>query len=145
MDPAPPVVAKPTLDSLIEAGFQRVGTWRATTRDRGMELDFVSDRAPGVYAYAVDGVIHYIGSAQRGLHSRFRRYAITTTLRTSARIRSEILDCLARGQTVEIYTLCPPSTSWRGLPVDLIAGIEEGLIRHMRPAWNRRSNREPAA
>jgi len=106
-----------------------------------MELDFIAEREPGVYAYAVDGIVHYVGSAQRGLHGRFRRYAITRTMRTSKRVRDEILGLLAARRVVEIYTLIPPAFDWQGLPVDLIAGIEEGLIRQLRPTWNVRSNR----
>ncbi len=138
------VRSNPNIDIavLVDAGFQRVGTWRLTPDTEGIELDFTSSRDPGVYAYVVGDSVHYVGSAQRGLHNRFRRYAIAKTLRTSARIRSEIIECLIDGRPVEIYALSPPDMLWNGLPVDLIAGLEEGLIRRLRPPWNRRSNRD---
>lgn len=107
-----------------------------------MIRSFEVERGPGVYAYAVDGVVMYVGSAQRGLHGRLRRYEISRTLRTSARIRTEVLKSLANGCEVEVYLLPePPAISWNGLPVNLIAGIEEGLIQALKPAWNIRSNR----
>lgn len=109
-----------------------------------MDVDALCPRDAGVYAFVVGGTVRYVGSAQRGLHSRFRRYATADTMRTSARVRGNILACLDQGQVVEIYTLIPPSHAWKGLPVDLIAGIEEGLIRSMRPVRNRRSNPDRA-
>ena len=118
-----------------------MGCWHLDAAGDGIELDFNADREPGVYVYAVDGIAHYVGSAQRGLHGRLRRYAITKTMRTSQRIRKKILGLLAAGRVVEIYTLSPPALVWQGLPVDLIAGIEEELIRNLRPIWNVRSNR----
>jgi hypothetical protein len=126
---------------LETGGFRRVGCWRLVAAGDGIELDFTADREPGVYVYAVDGIAHYVGTAHRGLHGRFRRYAITKSMRTSQRIRKKILCFLAAGRVVEIYTLTPPELVWQGLPVDLIAGIEEGLIRNLRPIWNLRSNR----
>ena len=82
----------------------------------------------------------YVGSAQRGLHRRFRNYILSQTMRTSQRVRGEIIEVLAGGRTVDIYTLLPPAHTWEGLPVDLISGVEEGLIRAARPEWNLRSN-----
>jgi hypothetical protein len=34
--------------------------------------------------------------------------------------------------------VCEPMSSWKELPVDPIAGLEEGLIRAWQPAWNLR-------
>lgn len=130
------------LDTLIAAGFRKTACWVATDAPncKGMDVDSLCPRDAGIYAFMVGGTVRYVGSAQRGLHSRFRRYATTETMRTSARVRGKILGCLLEQESVEIHTLIPPPFVWNSLPVDLIAGIEEGLIRSMRPAWNRRSN-----
>ena len=132
---------EPTAAALEAGGFARVGAWRLTAAGDGIVLDGEAERLAGVYAYVVDGRVHYIGSAQRVLHNRFRRYITSQTMRTSMRVRGEIIACLTQGNIVEIFALVPPKLSWRGLPVDLVAGLEEGLIRSMRPSWNRRSNR----
>jgi hypothetical protein len=129
-----------SLQILLDARFERVGAWRIGGTAASMELDGNAGREAGVYAFVVDGVIHYIGSAQRGLHGRFRRYVTSRTLRTSTRIRSNIIACLREGKAVEVYALQPQAVEWRSLPVDLVTGLEEGLIRSVRPAWNRRSN-----
>ena len=133
-----PEAASPAVSALIEAGFELVGCWRPAAGS--IELDGAARREAGVYAYVVEGVVKYVGSAQRGLHGRLRRYAITKTLRTSARVRGEIQECLTCGKTVEVYALVPPPLVWKELPVDLVVGLEEGLIRQLQPAWNRRSN-----
>lgn len=134
------------LEKLIAAGFHKAGCWIATDSAdlKGIDMDTPCPRDAGVYAFVAGGTVRYVGSAQRGLHSRFRRYATTETMRTSVRVRGKILGCLLEQESVEIYTLIPPPFVWNSLPVDLIAGIEEGLIRSMRPAWNRRSNPDRA-
>lgn len=126
---------------LIEAGFRWAGRWE-TPDGAGIVRCFDVDRKPGVYAYAVNGTVTYVGSAQRGLHNRFRSYEISKTKKTATRIRREILTSLALGNAVDVYLLpAPPALQWNGLPVDLIAGIEDGLIRAINPPWNIRGSR----
>jgi hypothetical protein len=132
-----------SLDTLTTAGFERFGEWQhgAEHGPHGVGWGFPCPAIPGVYAFVVDGAVMYVGSAQRGLRTRLRQYTGSTTLKTAARIRAEIIAALSAGCTVEVYSLTPPQIEWHGLPVDLVAGIEEGLIRKLRPAWNQRSNR----
>ena len=92
----------------------------------------------GVYAYTVAGVVHYVGSAQRGLRRRLRNYEISQTMRTASRIRQEILDLIDQGLVVQSFTILPLPLTLSGLlPVDTVLGLEAALIRAMRPAWNR--------
>jgi hypothetical protein len=127
-------------EQLVEGGFVRAGAWHLDQESGAIR--FVGDeqlpRQAGVYAYAVGGVVHYVGSAQRGLRNRLRHYEIAKTLRTAHRIRQEILALLAAGQEVEVFTIVPPPVIVKGLPVDMVLGLEEGLIRSWRPVWNRR-------
>jgi hypothetical protein len=127
-------------DQLIKGGFVRSGAWH---RDEASDsIRFVGQkplpRDAGVYAYAISGVVHYVGSAQRGLRNRLRHYEIAKTLRTAHRIRQEVLAVLAEGREVEVFTIVPPPETVNGLPVDMVLGLEEGLIRSWRPIWNRR-------
>jgi hypothetical protein len=138
MDFSSEVQLSESVADLKRAGFVRVGRWLADGET--MRLDGKAERSAGVYAYVVDGDVRYVGSAQRGLHRRLRHYVNSKTMRTSTRIRTEIVGCLSKGSVVEVFALVPPSIQWKGLPVDLVAGLEEGLIRSLRPAWNRRSN-----
>ena len=95
-------------------------------------------KQPGVYAFAVNGKVHYVGSAQRGLAKRLRRYEITQTRLTAFRIRGLIRERLKAGARVAVLTIVPRPMQRKGLPVDPIAGLEEGLIREMQPKWNKR-------
>lgn len=134
--------ASPHTDQLLAGGFARAGVWKRD--DATGSIRFEGTEAlpgePGVYAYAVNGVVHYVGSAQRGLRGRLRRYEITKTLRTSHRVRQEILTllaALAADIDVEVFTVVPPPVALPGgLPFDSVAGLEEGLIRSWRPKWN---------
>jgi hypothetical protein len=125
---------------LIEGGFLHIGAWEA---DSDGSIKFKGKESissePGVYTYAIDDIVHYVGSAQRGLKKRLRHYEIAKTLRTVHRVRNEILLLLAAGQSVEVLVMVPPPLSLNGhLPIDSVAGLEEGLIRSFRPSWNRR-------
>ena len=137
-EPAPPTLTG--VDQLIKGGFVRAGAWHRD--DASGSIRFVGEtplsREAGVYAYAVDGVVHYVGSAQRGLRNRLRHYEIAKTLRTAHRIRQNVLAVLADGREVEVFTIVPPPETVNGLPVDMVLGLEEGLIRSWRPIWNRR-------
>lgn len=132
-----------TLTHLSAAGFQHLGDWQLGPDHgpHGVGWTFACPLDAGVYAFAVGGQVMYVGSAQRGLRSRLRHYVTASKLPTAARVRAEIITTLTAKQVVQVYALTPPRLDWNGLPVDLVAGVEEGLIRSLRPAWNRRSNR----
>jgi hypothetical protein len=128
-------------EHLIAGGFRRAGVWRRDEATGSIRFDGKEPlpRTAGVYAYVVDHEVRYIGSAQRGLRTRLRHYEIAKTLRTAHRIRQEILALAATGHEVEIFTIVPPPMLLGNvLPIDTVAGLEEGLIRSIRPIWNRR-------
>lgn len=130
---------------LLDAGFRWAGRWESPD-GASIARGFDVDRKPGVYVYAVNGMVMYVGSAQNGLHNRFRNYETSKTKRTAMRIRREILASLALGNAVDVYLLpAPLALRWNGLPVDLIAGIEDGLIRAINPPWNIRGSRRSAS
>ncbi len=54
-------------------------------------------------------------------------------------IKTLIHKALKSGSEVTVLTIVNlKPIRWRGLPVDLIPGLEEGLIRELQPKWNRR-------
>ena len=124
---------------LLAGGFTRAGVWRVHETEGFIRFDGDEPlpKAAGVYAYAVGGVVSYVGSAQRGLRKRLRHYEIAKTLRTAHRVRQEILTLLASGHEVEVFVIVTSPMTLNGLPVDGVAGLEEGLIRSWRPVWNR--------
>ena len=126
------------VDHLLAAGFERVAAWQLAG-DAIVILD-VLRRAPAVYAFVVDGEIRYIGSASQHLPRRMREYASPGSLKVAGRLNGFIVDELRLGRQVEILAAFPEPGGWQGLPVDLVLGLEAGLIRELRPAWNRRGN-----
>lgn len=94
----------------------------------------------GVYAFAVGGVVQYVGVATMGLAKRTYFYARPgVTQRTSLRINELLLDQTASGAVVDVYVATPENLAWRGLPVHGAAGLELGLIKAFNLPWNKRS------
>jgi hypothetical protein len=129
-----------TVARLVEAGFEHIGYWKS---DRDVEVRF-DDEVPadaGVYAIAVGDEVRYIGAAQRGLRKRFAKYKYPrTTGSVAVRLRRCIKEAL-QGSRVSVLAFIPREPSFEcraGLPINVVAGLEEGLIRDLRPAWNRR-------
>ena len=129
------------VERLLVGGFVRAGAWQMVAGVFQRESADTLPAKPGVYAYVVDGRVCYVGSAQRGLRTRLRHYEIAKTLRTVHRVRTEIMNLIAdakHAHKVEIFIFVPEPLYWRGLPIDMVLGVEEGLIRELRPIWNRR-------
>jgi hypothetical protein len=135
--PIPNVREEVAIDVLIDAGFERLGTWIADGAG-GIALNTPAPRDGGVYAFAVEGMIKYIGVSRAGIRSRMSNYrAGQKGQKTSARVNQIINDHVAMGAVVEIYVAMPPALEWNGLPVITSAGLEAGLIRMIQPPWNK--------
>ena len=121
---------------LLRAGFQFLGEWRSDP-DSDIRLDAKAPAEPGVYAFAVDDVVVYVGLTQTGLKTRLDHYRRGhERQRTSARVKKLIATALAGGQRVKVMVAIPPPGQWNGLPVNTAAGLEAGLIQMVRPVWN---------
>ncbi|MBB2185604.1 MAG: GIY-YIG nuclease family protein [Gluconacetobacter liquefaciens] len=132
-----------SVDQLLAGGFVHIGVWQAGQSGLIAFLGIKPvPRRPGVYAYAVGHEVLYVGSAQRGLHRRFRHYENSKNLRTASRIREALLERLSHGTVVDVYVIVPEDhlTLNDILPVDPVAGLEEGLIRALKPKWNLRGS-----
>lgn len=129
------------IKKLLDAGFELLGDCSLTTDD----MFGYSAQAPneaGVYAFAVDGWIRYIGLTRRALRTRLGHYIRGHKgQKTSAHIKGLILETLRAGHRVQVLLATPPAFDWNGLPVDGAAGLETGLIRLIKPDWNRQGNR----
>jgi hypothetical protein len=136
---SPPTALMSHTERLLAGGFVRAGVWRVVSDVFRLESVAALPRDAGVYAYVVDGTVCYVGSAQSGLHVRLRHYEIARTLRTAHRVREKIKELLADEKNihkVEVFILVPRPLYWRGLPINMVAGVEEGLIRELKPIWN---------
>ena len=143
---ARPVVARVApkpwpMQKLVDAGFELLGECRST--DEGaFAFTAKATNDAGVYAFAVDGFVKYVGLTRSGLRTRLGHYVYGhEKQRTSARVKALILEALAAGQIVSVLVARPPELEWNGLPVDGAAGLETGLISLIRPPWNQHGNR----
>lgn len=134
--PLPAVREETAIDLLVDAGFSLLGTWVAT--DAGIALSTPAPKDPGVYAFAVDDAVKYIGVTRMGFARRMYSYSKPgSTQRTSQRINEIIGEHARVGTMVEIYIAVPPALEWNGLPIHTAAGLEAGLIDMIQPPWNR--------
>ena len=117
---------------LIVGGFTHADDWRL--KPDGSRAVFCGEapKEAGVYAFLVDGVISYVGSAQIGIKIRLRRYVLADNKRTSMRVRQAIEAELQVGRTVEVFAIVPEPINCRGLPIDPVVGLEEGLALQLR-------------
>lgn len=136
--PQPAKVREPlSIQVLLDAGFVRLGTW--TAADGKISLEIPAPKTPGVYAFVIAGEVKYVGVTHASFHQRMGNYRLgNAAQRTSSRINLQIADELAAGRVVEIYLATPEASTWNGLPVNMAAGLEEGMIQAFSPPWNMR-------
>src|SRR5947209_3476042 len=110
------VERKPSLsvDRLVDSGFAFAGRWILANAGE-IVLDRPVASAMGVYAFALDRVVMYVGVATTGLAGRLAFYAKPgggqrTNLRLNGLIRTE----LATRPFLDIYTAMPGNLEWNG-------------------------------
>jgi hypothetical protein len=138
--PKPVNVATPRefhSEFLLRAGFEDLGEWALT--DDGRISPPPAPAGPGVYAFELDHVVVYVGLAQRGLRQRLAQYRTPgKDQSTNKKIKRLIQESLAGEHHVTVLVARPGGTQWNGLPVIIAPGLEAGLIKMIRPKWNRR-------
>ena len=131
------IESAPNWARLLKNGFTYLSDWRLN-RDGELEVDRDAPNEPGVYAFVLDDEVVYVGVTQRTLHSRladYRRGHIAQ--KTSSHLKGRIINSLRAGQSVRVLVATPENSEWCGLPVVTSVGLETGLIRALKPKWNR--------
>ncbi len=138
-----PSLQKPPLavDTLIAGGFTLASRWvLSSTTD--LVLDRPLPKVVGVYAFAKDGIVVYVGVATMGLAKRLYFYGKPgASQRTSQRLNEIIKTELLTAVTIDVYIAVPPDFEWNSLPIHGSAGLELGLIKKYSLPWNMRSSR----
>ncbi len=133
--PKPPL----PVQTLLDAGFRHACGWRLD--DTGQLI--LTDALPkevGVYAFAKDGVVMYVGVATMGLAKRIYFYAKPgVSQRTSLRLNEMIRCELQASRQIDVLVAHPEDMEWNGLPVHGAAGLELGIIKAFTLPWNMRS------
>ena len=134
-----------TVERLRDGGFEELGCWEVS------EVNALRVSAPlpakaGVYAFAIDGVVQYVGVAANSLKQRFGFYAKPgRTQTTSIRLNETIRGRTADGSTVQVLVAHPSDGDWNGLKISGPEGLEAGLIRDFDLPWNVRGARPTAS
>jgi hypothetical protein len=127
---------KLTVDHLIAGGFRSAGCWKldgAGALHHEMELP----RNGGVYAFAIDGIVQYVGLASKSISQRLNFYRKPGASQvTNVRLNEIISQVLQSGSTVEVLTACPPDQHWNGFRIKGAEGLEAGIIESFDVPWN---------
>src|SRR5205823_838863 len=93
---------------LLRAGFEFSGRW-VLSSDGVLLSDRALPKSVGVYAFAREDVVLYVGVATMGLSKRLYFYGKPgVTQRTSQRIHNVIREALQSVSYIDIYTAMPP-------------------------------------
>jgi hypothetical protein len=143
--PLPADEALPTdaLARLLDIGFQSAGDWTLEDNDLCLMLDEkLAERRNVLYSFVVDGQVCYVGKTTNPLGKRLYFYknpgpTQSTNIRNNQRIRQ----ALAQGKSVEIYALADSGLlRYGGFHVNLAAGLEDSIVKSIRPVWNSMGN-----
>lgn len=120
-------------------GFAGTGCWSCAEGTLSAALESsLSGATNFLYAFTVGEQVKYIGKSVRSLRERMQGYRTpSATQLTNVRNKRSILGELSTGGMVEIYVL-PDNGLLRygGFHINLAAGLEDALIRELRPPWN---------
>jgi hypothetical protein len=139
-------VTKPhlTVARLLECGFTELGCWELNSASELAHRINLPTTA-GVYAFAIDGIVQYVGLASRSLRQRLGFYRTPgVSQRTNLRLNAVIRGHLEKGTRVQILGAHPPDQAWNGLSIKGAEGLEAGLIEAFDLPWNMRGSERTA-
>lgn len=92
-----------------------------------------------LYSFVIDGSVMYVGKTTMALSRRMYGYQNPgPTQRTNIANHGHIQQALLAGRRVEIYALVADTeVLHHGFRVSLAAGLEDDLIRQVKPLWNK--------
>ena len=127
-----------TIERLIQGGFQQVGCWELNDK-RDLTHAINLPETSGVYAFAINDVVQYVGLASKSLRQRLGFYRKPgVSQRTNVRLKDLIHGQLEQSTIVQILTAQPPDQEWNGFCVKGAEGLEAGLIATFDLPWNLR-------
>lgn len=123
---------------LLSVGFVHVGRWSIQGDLLTPEFAEVPAAQNILYAFAVGSQVTYVGKTTRGLKKRMYNYQMPgPSQRTNIRNHLLIRELLAAGQSVDILAWWDRQPQHLGpFPINLAAGLEDGIVRVLRPEWN---------
>lgn len=132
------MASETALARLVNMGFKLAGAW--SLDGDGLRLSFVDHGSARniLYAFVAGGAVMYVGKTTQTLAKRLYGYARPgPTQSTNIKGNRLIREALASGQLLEVFAL--PDNGllyYGGFHVNLAAGLEDSLVRELRPPWN---------
>ena len=124
---------------LIDVGFDSVGAWIIDNDTIKYSLSKHGASKKILYAFASEGNVLYIGKTIRSLSQRLYGYLNPgPTQSTNIKNRRKIEKILRQGREINIFVFAPHENEiiYRGISVNLAAGLEDSLIGIIKPPWN---------
>jgi hypothetical protein len=124
---------------VLNLGFEEAGKWVLVDGLLKCELNKHEAETNVLYAFTANDQILYIGKSVRTLTMRMCGYQKPgPTQRTNIVNNEKLKQLLSQVQYVQILAFVAKETVYyRGVPLNVAAGLEDWLIRHLRPPWNR--------
>lgn len=126
---------------LREIGFKYIGSWIKKEKNQLLyELTYASDVNNVLYAFVSDEELLYLGKTTQNLSNRFKGYIMPgISQTTNIRNNYELIKLLNLNKIIEIWLFEDRGLmSYGGFQVNLAAGLEDSLIRELKPKWNGR-------
>lgn len=127
------------LQDLLDLGFEEAGEWLMFQSLLMCSLIGHAAESNILYAFVSREQVLYIGKTARTLSQRMYQYQKPgPTQRTNIVNHANIKGVLDQGETIQILVFAPKEqVQYRGMPVNLAAGLEDALISRLKPTWNR--------
>ena len=128
-----------SFERLENMGFRQVGEWAIESGKTTFTLDDAASARNVLYAFISQDTVMYIGKTVQTLKQRMGGYKNPApTQSTNIKGNKFITEALVANQAVAIFAL--PDNGllyYGGFHVNLAAGLEDNLVKALKPAWNR--------
>lgn len=124
---------------LGELGFKYIGNWSKTEDNKLFyKLNQLSKIDSILYAFIMGDELLYIGKTTRNIENRLKGYinpgsSQTTNIKNNA----NLIELLNLNNNIQIWIFEDNGLmSFGGFRVNLAAGLEDSLIKELKPKWN---------
>jgi hypothetical protein len=126
------------LDKLKKIGFEHVGTWTISENKIFPNLTFAHKIRNALYSFVIGKEVRYIGKTTQELQRRLYGYMNPgPTQHTNINNNKKIREELKAGKVIKIFALVKTEPLvYRGMVINIAAGLEDNLIREIKPMWN---------
>ena len=127
------------IQALLDIGFEAIGVWVLDGDSIKPTLTKHSASKKVLYAFVSENTVLYIGKTIRTLRQRLYGYTKPgVSQSTNIKNNKKIKDLLKQGEKVKIFVFAPKENemTYKGISVNLAAGLEDNLIALIQPLWN---------